>query len=285
MAQTEKGYGKTFPAPEYKASTLADATTMALTITSNHEYVAIDTMAQNGTLNLTIDSNVVAGATLKLKVTSDTTARTLTLGTGTDTSVVYGIASQSKYLLLEYDGSTYNLRREFPERFQTTFNVGAAATGSTAVEYGDSRNHVTVLTVSTALPAITGGAEQGLGKLVYTFPAGCIVVKAAYMSMSLTQTEAHINNDTPDGGLGTTIASGIHDLLSEVSGSENILTGQTFNNCTGTAEVKTVADQPLAIETGGNHTVYFNVADDWAASGDAACAIAGTIKLIWTFLG
>ncbi|GAI26996.1 unnamed protein product, partial [marine sediment metagenome] len=64
----------------------------------------------------------------------------------------------------------------------------------------------------------------------------------------------------------------------------NILAGQTFNDCNGTAEVKAVGDQPLYIATGGAHIVHFNVADDWAVSGDAACTLAGTIILEWSLL-
>ncbi len=45
-----------------------------------------------------------------------------------------------------------------------------------------------------------------------------------------------------------------------------------------------MADQVLVIASGDPHTVYFNVADDWAASGDAAAAIAGTVVLDWSFM-
>ncbi len=164
-------------------------------------------------------------------------------------------------------------------------NAGAANTGSTVVEAGEAAHHKTTLTIGTTLPAIAGGADLSVGKLLYTFPAGAIIVHAAYMSMAITQSEANIGADTPDIGLGTTIGSGANALLSDVgSGAENILTGQTANNCTGTTEVKTVADQVLVIEAGDNHTVYFNVANGWAASGDAAAAIAGTVVLDWTFV-
>ncbi len=164
-------------------------------------------------------------------------------------------------------------------------NAGTVNTGSTAVESGEAIHHKTTLTVASTLPAIAGGADLSVGKLLYTFPAGAIVVHAAYMSMAITQTEAHINADTPDIGIGTTIGSGANALLSDVgAGAENILTGQTANNCTGTAEVKTVADQVLVIEAGDPHTVYFNVADGWAASGDAAAIIAGTVVIDWAFI-
>lgn len=167
----------------------------------------------------------------------------------------------------------------------TSANVGTANTGTTAVEYGDARNHVTVLTVSTTLPAIAGGANLAVGKLLYTLPAGACLVQAAKMSLAITQSQGNITADTPDGGLGTTIASGVVAVLGGTAAFENILTGQTFNDCNGTAEVKTVGDQVLVVETADNHTVYFNVADGWAASGDAAAALTGTVVLVWKYLG
>lgn len=162
-------------------------------------------------------------------------------------------------------------------------NPGTAATGVTAVEEGDATFHKTTLTISTTLPAIAGGASLAVGKLLYTFPDGIINVKGSSMSLAITQTEAHINADTPDGGLGTVIASGAVATLDGTATFENILTGQTFNNCTGTAEVVNV-NTTLAIGASDAHTVYFNVADGWAASGDAAALLTGTVVLEWNFL-
>ena len=166
----------------------------------------------------------------------------------------------------------------------TDANVGTAATGVTAVEYGNRFFHYTVLTVSTTLPAIAGGANLAVGKLLYTLPAAPIVINNAYMSLAITQSEGNINADTPDGGLGTTIGSGAVAVLGGTAAFENIITGQTFDDCNGTAEVITIAGVGLAIEAAGDKTVYFNVADGWAASGDAAAGLAGTVVLEWTNL-
>ncbi len=85
------------------------------------------------------------------------------------------------------------------KRLQTAAGVGAAGTGVTATEYGDGRMHQTVLTLGTGcvLPAIAGGAALGVGKLLYTFPAGAQIIDSAYMSVAITQTQAHIDADTP----------------------------------------------------------------------------------------
>lgn len=170
---------------------------------------------------------------------------------------------------------------------KATANVGTANTGTTAVEYGDAYHHTTVLTVNTTLPAIAGGADLAVGKLLYTLPAGVQIIDAAYMTLAITQTQGNITADTPDGGLGTVIGSGAVATLDGTGTFENILTGQTFNDCNGTAEVKTTiptAAVPLVIESGGAKTIYFNVADGWAASGDAAALLVGTVVLSWRTL-
>ncbi len=163
-------------------------------------------------------------------------------------------------------------------------HIGVAATGVVAAEKGNGYTNTTVLTVASVLPAITGGADQAVGKLLYTFPAGSILVKACYMSVGITQSEAHIDADTPEIGLGTVIGTGAVAILDTPNTFENLLTGQVAADCAGTATVKTVADQVFVIEAGDAHTVHLNAAFGWAASGDAAAAIAGTVVLEWQFM-
>ncbi len=165
-----------------------------------------------------------------------------------------------------------------------TVNVGAAATGVTAEEFGDARVHTTVLTINSALPAIAGGANLAVGKLLYTFPAGVQIIDAAYMSIAITQSEGNIDADTPDIGLGNVIASGAVALLSGTATFENILTGQTAADCDGTPTVATAiptAGVPLISNAAGSKLVYLNVADGWAVDGDAAAGIAGTVTISW----
>ena len=166
----------------------------------------------------------------------------------------------------------------------TSKNIGTVAVGSTVVEYGNGIHHQSVITVDTTLGDIPGGANLALGKLIYTFPSGALNVKATYMSMALTQSDGNITSDTPDIGIGTTLASGVQTALSAAgAGAENMLTGQAADDCNGTAEVIQLVTS-LIVATGDAHVVYFNVADDWAASGDDACGIAGAIIIEWTFL-
>ena len=163
--------------------------------------------------------------------------------------------------------------------------VGTPESGVTAVEEVHGSFHKTTLTVSSTLPAIAGGANLAVGKKLYTLPAGAKIIKSAYMSMALDESDGNITADTPDVGLGTVIGSGAVADLSGTATFENILTGQTAADCNGTATVKTAMPTGgvggLAIETGDAHTVHFNVADGFAAGGEAACAIAGTVTIEW----
>jgi len=111
------------------------------------------------------------------------------------------------------------------------------------------------------------------------------VVNAARLKdVAITQTEGNITADTPDVGLGTTIASGAVAVLGGTAAFENVLTGQTFTDCDGTAEDATVGTQ-LVVEPGDSHALYLNVADGWAADGDAGAVVSGQVVVNWTYMG
>jgi hypothetical protein len=166
--------------------------------------------------------------------------------------------------------------------------AGTPGTGVVAAEYGDAKEHTTVLTLNTTLGAIAGGAFLGLGNLLYTLPAGVQLVKSAYMSVAITQTQAHITNDQPDVGLGTVVASGAVQVLDGTATFENILTGVTATDCNGTASVSaakcTASPFELVRLAADAKTIYFNAAYNWAASGDAAAILTGTVVLKWATL-
>lgn len=164
-------------------------------------------------------------------------------------------------------------------------NVGAASDYSTALEYGDGSFHKTRLSLTGALPAIAGGANLAVGRLIYTLPAGAIRIISAFLDgVAITQSEGNITADTPDVGIGTTIGSGAVAVLGGTAAFENILTGQTFADCDGTGKTDGAASS-LILDSTDDHTVYFNVADGWAASGDVAAAISGDVVITWEFLG
>lgn len=162
--------------------------------------------------------------------------------------------------------------------------AGTAGTGFTAQEFGTKYNRTTVITFDrTAFPAIAGGASLAVGKLMYTLPAGACVVEAARLRVAIEGVAA-IQADTPDIGIGTTIASGAVAVLGGTAAFENILTGQTMTNCNGTYTDAAVATQ-LVIASGGAHTIYLNVADGWAAGGDPSADVSGKVVIHWKYQG
>ncbi|MEN6537792.1 MAG: hypothetical protein ABFD89_29340 [Bryobacteraceae bacterium] len=162
-------------------------------------------------------------------------------------------------------------------------SVGAAATGITVTERGDGSRHVTKLTFADLeLIAPVGAASLAAGKLLYTLPSGVVVIHAVGINVALTGSGATCDADTPDLGMGTVIGTGAVATLDGTATFENILTGQTVSNLTGTAAIKTLASAPLAIESAGAHTVHLNIADGWAG----ACTVTGTgtVYLEWSVL-
>jgi hypothetical protein len=170
----------------------------------------------------------------------------------------------------------------------TQQNIGAAAAGVIVVENGGAGGgHNTVLTVASVLPAIAGGAALGVGKLLYTLPAGNCIIESAYMSMAIMQTQGHINANTPGVGVGTVIASGAVSDITGTPAFENVLVNTAAANCTGTPTVLTAiptAAVPLVIKAADAHTLYFNAAATWSASGDAAAILTGTVIINWRFM-
>jgi len=163
-------------------------------------------------------------------------------------------------------------------------NVGTVGDYGTVNEYGNDTYHKTIISLSGALPAIAGGASLAVGRLLYTLPAGVIRIISAYFDgVAITQSEGNITADTPDVGLGTTIASGAVAVLSGTAAFEDVLTGQTFADCDGTAKLAGAAST-LVIDAADAHTLHLNVADGWAASGDAAATISGDVVITWEFL-
>ena len=215
-----------------------------------------------------------AGATTTVLVGGGAAAPVWTTATGTGAPVRAG-------------SPTFTTQITTPKVI-TSGNNGTANTGVTAVEYGDGYQHTTILTVSQVDALTTADlASIADGYLLYTFPAGAIIINYAYMSMGMTATTEQLG-DTPDVGLGTVIATGAVDLLNGTATFENIITGQTAV-ANGTAEIKTAlptAGVPFIIESGDAHTIHFNVADAWAddTSTDLTANIAGTVVIVWSFI-
>jgi len=255
---------------------LAATSTGDVNVGGTNPAFTVDHNASSAATGVKVTAAAAAGGVAVAAISSGTNESLTIDAKGTGTITLNGTAT----------GNVISSRNVQLPAAICTSNVGAVNTGVTAVEYGDGYNHTTVLTVSQ-VDALTVADNAALadGYLLYTLPAGACVINSAYMTMAVTLAED--TTATADVGLGTTVGSGANATLNAVgAAAENILTGQTSADCNGTATVKTVADQVLVIESGGDHTVYFNVADTWAdtAGVDLTGDIAGTVVLNWSFM-
>jgi hypothetical protein len=81
--------------------------TTAVTIDNQETYVAsLPTLTGNATLDLTLGSELKAGAKLHLKVKT-TATETFTFGTGIDAPVVTGVAGKTWCQSFWYDGTIF----------------------------------------------------------------------------------------------------------------------------------------------------------------------------------
>jgi len=87
--------------------TIAATGTTAATISNNETVVSsLTTLTGNATLDLTISSELKAGAQLHIKVKT-TGTETFTFGTGIDAPVVTGVAGKTWCQSFWYDGTIF----------------------------------------------------------------------------------------------------------------------------------------------------------------------------------
>lgn len=177
--------------------------------------------------------------------------------------------------------------KTFSSAVETTKNIGTS--GATSVkEYGDGFNHITVLTATALdLGDIANNAAKAVGGLIYTFPAGAIVLESVYINLKIDPAGAENDAVVGDLGIGSLIAIGPVSVLSGTAGFEDMLNGQaiTYDGLAATivARQSTVGG-PMFIASGDEHTVHVNTAAAWLTSASQATTYTGVITLVWKFL-
>jgi len=237
---------------------------------------------------LDTQEGVLSAATQRLNAIRNLTgSATITVADVTKLADVDASAAELDLLdgaLIANTGTSVAAILDTAGRIRAGAGNGTAGTGVTAVEYGDGLRHTSVLTLSGVAATIGDTAALAGGALIYTLPAGPIVVHGATMSVGLNLTTGTPTTDTPELGLGTTQGSGANATLGDVgAGAENILGPAVADDIAGTAELLT-GTPGLAIEAAGAHTIYFNYADTWANVTDTAATLAGTVVIDWSLL-
>lgn len=162
-------------------------------------------------------------------------------------------------------------------------SVQHQTTGVRAETFGSGVYRTVIDLEGLTLPDIAGGASLAVGRQIFTFPGGIKILGSSLVGVTLSDTDGNVTADTPDLGLGTVIASGAVAVLGGTATFEDILTGQTMDDCDGTPETVSVSTE-LLIQAADSHNVFLNVADGWAASGDDGIRVGGRIVIIWAEL-
>ena len=162
-------------------------------------------------------------------------------------------------------------------------NIGTEGTNVVAVEYGDGKNHVTFLTLTAAALTVGDNENLGVGILIYTFPAGALIVHAAQGSIATT-VDFGTKTDQPEVGLGSLIGTGTITTLGAGTDLENIAGPTVAADMNGTAVlIDSATAGNLIIPLASAHTVHLNYADGWVdSSGDDGAFVTGTVWLNWT---
>lgn len=163
--------------------------------------------------------------------------------------------------------------------------VGTAAAGVTAVEYGDSRNHITELTLDSSafvFPAVTGGGatDQEIGRLLYTLPIDSgIVVQGVVSKVGINSPQNAAASI--DVGIGSALASAAAATLAGTDEDIHTAATQTASGA-ATTTVSGLMSADVA-----DRALYLNVAAAGAAwaNADSAVSGSGSIIVYWTDLG
>jgi len=174
---------------------------------------------------------------------------------------------------------------------KTTEGVGEAASGVTAVEYGDGRHHITELSFTDLAIGDPGaGTNKALGALLYTFPDGAhahLVTKARVSA----QVNGSTATDTPVMGIGSVIASGSVAVLNGTATFMDYMTEVAMPDCDGTEKKYGPLGATAGVlsgislnDNGDEKKVHLNFADGWHASAGDELTATGTVVLVWDLL-
>lgn len=173
--------------------------------------------------------------------------------------------------------------------YLTDTDVGAVAGGTVvAEEHGDGFWHYTKLTLTdfVANDAEPDNADLAIGELMYTFPAGAIMVEDTSMVVTVTK-EGEATIADGEIGMGTTQGATAVDTLGEVAATAEdlhgpiVVTTGEFDGAAVWAGV-TTASGPKYIAAAGAHTAYLNIAATWPDVEPAGeILVNGVVTIKW----
>lgn len=167
-------------------------------------------------------------------------------------------------------------------------NIGTAATGVTAVEYGDGVQHQTILTFDADWVKAVAGAALCFGVKIYDFPKGGIEIYGGAIKFTISAPTA---TNTPEVGIGHVIGDDSANATIGAAGAtmESVLDGTATSAITsaGTDEAygfDAETDATFMDGTSAAIDLFLNCAGNWAVSEDITFSDI-EIQLTWAFLG
>ncbi len=230
---------------------------------------------------------LAAGAVLTLNaVQFDTANAVLTTAERAKLRVGLGDATTANTVADRLDGTFPNDDISGGSHLCTD-NAGTAGTGVTAKEFCNGRMFVTELTLTNIAYTIGDNASLADGALIYTFPAGEMVLQACSQQVALTLTTGTPTTDTPEICLGTVIGTGAVATCGTTATFEDVLGPDVAADMAGTNNILTqigpTADTAgFVIATAAAHTLHLNIADAWANVDNTAATASGTVICMWT---
>ena len=171
--------------------------------------------------------------------------------------------------------------------------AGTPGTGVTAIESGNGNHRRTELIVAATHIVVTTPDTAALsqGALIYTFPAGQIIVHRVYGDVGLEINDATNITDTPEIGCGTAAATGANATLGDTANAENLWGPHVVAGCDTGADAtdafQGVTSPEFIMADAGLHTMYLSAADTWAnGAGTANVVLENDARFVidWTVL-
>ena len=180
-------------------------------------------------------------------------------------------------------------------------SVGTAGSSVTETTYKQGggnelgQRYMTNLVITAGISLVTTPDTAALaqGILIYTFPAGQIVVNRIYGDVGLDINDAANVADTPEIGLGTVIATGSVATLGDAAGgitAENLWGPHVVAGCDTDADVtdagQFVSTLDFIMAGAGAHLCHLNCADTWGngAGTQDVTIINGRFIIEWLLL-
>lgn len=140
----------------------------------------------------------------------------------------------------------------------------------------------TTLKLNSFTMAVAGAANEAIGYLIATFPAGGHHLHSVAGAVQLKGTGT-VDADTPDVGIGTVVATGAVAVLGGTASFEDIVDGVTATDCNNTViGIGASPDDELSSAPEAK-AVYLNIADGWA--GADTITVTGAVVIEWTKMG